>query len=101
MSFDRSNLSGTGTQSWQHRPSGRQSNSARPPSWVSMLAITLLVPKPLVDGVSTGGPNSSFHSSSRQSGLSFQFTAMQPDNDDRAPYLAALVASSCSASARV
>src|SRR4030088_2015908 len=66
-----------------------------------MLAITLLVPKPRDDGIFTWGPASSFHSSSRKSSTNFQVNVIRPCNDDSAPYLAALVASSCKAKASV
>ena len=56
----------SGTRSRQTRPSGRQSNSAFPPSCDSMLAMTLRVPNPLDTGFSTTGPPVSIQTSSRR-----------------------------------
>ena len=90
---------GRGTDRQQTRPSGRQSNSAWPPSCNSMLAITLRVPNPRDTGFSTGGPPVSTHMILRRPAWSSQPTDSRPDSVDRAPYFAELVTSSCSASA--
>ena len=82
-------------------PSARQSNLACPPSCDSMLAITLLVPKPRDAGFSTRGPPVSTHTMSRTPASISQLTESRPVNADRAPYLAELVMSSCKASATV
>ena len=78
----------SGTERRQTRPSGRQSNSALPPSCDSMLAITLLVPNPLDAGISTAGPPVSTHMMSRRPDLSSQLTDKRPASVDSAPSFA-------------
>ena len=85
----------------KRRPSGRQSNSAWPPSCDSMLAITLRVPNPRDAGFSTRGPPVSTHTILSRPAWSSQLTDSRPDSVDSAPYFAELVTSSCSASATV
>src|SRR5260370_16073900 len=64
-----------------------------------MLDRTLGRPKPVRAGAAVGGPPASIQSRSRASPLVRQVTASVPASVDSAPYLAALVASSCSAKA--
>src|SRR6185312_6647816 len=92
-------MSSRGTEMTHCRPSGRQSNDAWPASCPSMLAVMIRVPKPGDDGAWVGGPPVSVHFITRVPGLSSQVRWTRPDIEDRAPYLAALVTSSCSASA--
>ena len=56
-------------------------------------------PKPSRAGSAVGGPPVSIQSSIRASSPVVQLTVSVPVSVDSAPYLAALVASSCSASA--
>src|SRR3954454_10177964 len=94
-------LPSTGTDSVQRRPSDSQSNLALPPSWVSQVAVISLVPKPRDVGGAVAGPPLSVHGRFSRPALSSQDTLTVPDSDDSAPYLTALVASSCRASARI
>src|SRR6187399_930984 len=92
-------MSSRGTERTHCKPSGRQSNATFPASCPSTLAVMILVPKPGDDGACVGGPPLSVHFSTSVPGLSSQLRFNRPDIDDNAPYLAALVTSSCRASA--
>src|SRR5436305_7984016 len=92
-------MSSRGTDSTHCRPSGRQSNTVWPASCPSMLAVMIRVPKPGDDGAWVAGPPLSVHFSTNWPGLSSQARSTRPDIEDSAPYLAALVTNSCSASA--
>ena len=81
-------------------PGGVHSNIALPPSCCSMLARITFRPKLRADGGTMRGPPRSIHCRTRSSGCNCQFMLTLPAIDDKAPCLAALVASSCSASAR-
>src|SRR3546814_3962064 len=72
-----------------------------PPSWRSMLAWIADMPKPRRVGVTTGGPpcSSQQSNSSPERCSTDQVTVTWPWGAVIAPYLAALVASSCSTSA--
>src|SRR3954447_23233920 len=92
-------MSSRGTDRMHCSPSGRQSNTVWPASWPSMLAVMIRVPKPGDDGACVAGPPLSVHFSTSVPGLSSHARCTRPDREDSAPYLAALVTSSCSASA--
>ena len=82
------------------RPSARQSNCTQPfiPSRI-MLSITPM-PNPLRVGGLTGGPPASVQRSTRSPcSARDQPTRTWPSATDRAPYFAALVANSCTATA--
>src|SRR5215472_15373440 len=85
----------------QCRPPSPHWNLAWPPSCPSMLATMMRVPKPRCAGLRARGPPDSCQCSTSVLGLSSQLTLSRPAIDDRAPYLTALVASSCRASVNV
>src|SRR6202166_4407486 len=66
-----------------------------------MLARIILLPNPLTLGGFVTGPPVSSQSSTSLPSLNCQLSCNFPDIDDSAPYFAAFVASSCSASAKV
>src|SRR5215470_4285472 len=90
-----------GSDSVQLRPSGRHSKVASPPSWLVTEAVMILVPNPCAAGARVAGPPLSTQCSRKEPASSSQLSLTFPAGDDSAPYLAALVASSCSASARI
>src|SRR6185503_13340519 len=81
-------------------PFGSQSKLASPLSCCSMLARMTRRPKLREVGGAIRGPPLSFHSSTSASARNCQVRLSLPLIDDSAPCLAALVASSCSASAK-
>jgi hypothetical protein len=82
------------------RPSVRQSSRTSPPTWPRIIASITCVPKPLrVGGVTDGPPASAHRSTTRPSAACDHSTRTLPFSTDRAPYFAALVASSCKATA--
>src|SRR5581483_2148700 len=90
-----------GTNSEHDSPSVRHSNVVLPPSWRSTLDVMMRVPKPDLSGATVGGPPASRQSMLIAAGSTCQLTASAPELRDSAPYFAALVASSCKASASV
>ena len=66
-----------------------------------MLALIIRMPKPGAAGACGRGPPLSVQRKRRLRGCNSQFTSTRPDITDSEPYLAALVQSSCSASASV
>ena len=88
-----------GIENAQRKPRESQSNAALPPSCCSMLATMTFRPKLRVDGCAMGGPPFSAQCSESASGSNCHSSVMRPFGDDSAPCLAALVASSCRASA--
>src|SRR5262249_38153863 len=81
----------------EHRkPEGCHSNEASPPSCSALPAITRK-PYPLVIGLRMLGPPASSQVKLRAPSPTAQRRVTVPDDAARAPYLAALVASSCSA----
>jgi len=85
----------------QESPSGFQSNVTDPRRGSAKLAVIILVPKPLDWGGSTPGPPDSVHCMFNKSPAKRQLTSTRPSGQDRLPYFAALVASSCNAIAKV
>src|ERR1700741_2292152 len=83
----------------QRKPALFQSNAALPPNCCSILAAITLRPQLRDEGSATGGPPFSTQCSVSASASSSHSRLIFPLGDDKAPCLAALVASSCSASA--
>jgi len=79
------------------RPSGANVNSALPLKYPASSRSMMVDPKPLRVGVSTGGPPASVQRKCSSLDATFQVTSTVPTEFESAPYLAALVASSCNA----
>ena len=82
-------------------PAGSHSNVVLPPSCRSTLLVMIRVPNPVLRGGFVDGPPVSRQLSMIALGCTSQFSSSLPEASDSAPYFAALVASSCSASASV
>src|SRR5262252_6378006 len=83
----------------QRKPAQFHSNTALPPSCCSILAAITFRPKLRDEGSATGGPPFSTQCRVSASVPSSHSRLTLPLGEDNAPCLAALVASSCSASA--
>ena len=79
-------------------PPGSNLRVTVPPRSLATARSSSLVPKPVLPGDVTTGPDCSRQTSVMVSRLIFQLSSTEPLSLDKAPYLAALVASSCSAS---
>jgi hypothetical protein len=91
-----------GTERWIVTPSGSQSWDRRPPNWPLTIRRASKLPNPSHSGCpSMAGPPCSRQVSASSSLSANQSTRTLPDEDAKAPYLAAFVANSCRSSARL